>query len=82
MSASSGFEHLIPGQPIPIVREERSGYERVGWRRFALVAVLFVTVVAINTVIALPPIASFPRAVDGARELFFGQETLLPWEKS
>ncbi len=73
------FGHLIPGQPIERPRASRRG-EPVSWRRFLVAAPLFVAVVAVNTVLAVPPIVVFPQAVQQAVELFFGDEAVLPWQ--
>lgn len=80
MTGPYALSHLIPGDPVKIEYSARSGFDRIGWQRFATVAPLFVAYVVINTLLAFPPLIAFPECLDQARELFFGEETLLPWE--
>lgn len=80
MTGPHALSHLIPGDPVKIEYSVRSGFERIGWRQFAMVAPLFVAYVVINTLLTFPPLIAFPDALDQARDLFFGEETLLPWE--
>ena len=80
MTGPHALSHLIPGDPVKIEFSARAGFDRVGWRSFLVVAPLFFAYVIVNTILALPPLVAFPHAVDQARDLFFGEETLLPWE--